>query len=148
MPDTGVPDVPAPEGSDPDLPEPAPQRVGKGVARLLQRAGRSGHSPGRASRVTLVPTHALELLEAAAARDAIALGRIEARPPPDGALDVLVQHLVTIGAGTGFMPEALYAEIRDTHAYRELSESTWRWAIVARLSSMIASFQSFSLRRK
>ncbi|HEV7481443.1 MAG TPA: DEAD/DEAH box helicase, partial [Roseiarcus sp.] len=28
----------------------------KGVARLLQRAGRSGHAPGRVSRITLVPT--------------------------------------------------------------------------------------------
>ena len=28
----------------------------KGVARLLQRAGRSGHAPGRPSRITLVPT--------------------------------------------------------------------------------------------
>ena len=27
----------------------------KGIARLLQRAGRSGHAPGRVSRVTLVP---------------------------------------------------------------------------------------------
>ncbi len=36
----------------------------KGVARLLQRAGRSGHAPGRASRVTLVPTDTLELIEA------------------------------------------------------------------------------------
>lgn len=36
----------------------------KGVARLLQRAGRSGHAPGRVSRVTLVPTNTLELVEA------------------------------------------------------------------------------------
>jgi ATP-dependent Lhr-like helicase len=42
----------------------------KGVARLLQRAGRSGHAPGRPSRVTLVPTNTLELVEAAAARRA------------------------------------------------------------------------------
>src|SRR5690606_20427944 len=82
----------------------------KGVARLLQRAGRSGHSPGRPSRVTLVPTHALELAEAVAARDAIAAGQIEAREPPNAPLDVLVQHLVTIAAGTGFVSEELYAE--------------------------------------
>ena len=43
----------------------------KGVARLLQRAGRSGHAPGRVSRITLVPTHTLELVEAAAVRDAV-----------------------------------------------------------------------------
>ena len=40
----------------------------KGVARLVQRAGRSGHAPGRTSSITLVPTHSLELVEAAAAR--------------------------------------------------------------------------------
>ena len=34
----------------------------KGIARLLQRAGRSGHAPGRESRVTLVPTNTLELV--------------------------------------------------------------------------------------
>jgi ATP-dependent Lhr-like helicase len=48
----------------------------KGVARLLQRAGRSGHAPGRLSRVTCVPTHALELIDAAAARRAASAGRI------------------------------------------------------------------------
>ncbi len=41
----------------------------KGVARLLQRAGRSGHRPGAPSRVTCVPTNAFELVEVAAARE-------------------------------------------------------------------------------
>ncbi|MCM5570835.1 ligase-associated DNA damage response DEXH box helicase [Burkholderiaceae bacterium FT117] len=101
----------------------------KGVARLLQRAGRSGHAPGRPSRVTLVPTNALELVEAAAARDAATAGRIESREPPEGALDVLVQHLVTVAAGPGFRPDALLAEVRDTHAYRGLTDQEWRWAL-------------------
>ena len=35
----------------------------KGVARLIQRAGRSGHGPGKTSRVICVPTHGLELVE-------------------------------------------------------------------------------------
>ncbi|HMP53369.1 MAG TPA: helicase-related protein, partial [Candidatus Melainabacteria bacterium] len=35
----------------------------KGVARLLQRSGRSGHGPGQDSRVTFVPTNCLELIE-------------------------------------------------------------------------------------
>lgn len=101
----------------------------KGVARLLQRAGRSGHAPGRPSRVTLVPTHSLELLEAAAARDAALAGRVEAREPPRKPLDVLVQHLVTIAAGPGFLPDALLAEVRDTHAYRDLDAAAWGWAL-------------------
>ena len=40
----------------------------KGVARLLQRAGRSGHAPGRPSRITLVPTHSIEMAEGPAMR--------------------------------------------------------------------------------
>src|SRR5207237_7619762 len=62
----------------------------KGVARLLQRAGRSGHAPGRPSRVTLVPTNTLELVEATAARRAAQAGKIEKRATPHKPLDVLV----------------------------------------------------------
>jgi ATP-dependent helicase Lhr and Lhr-like helicase len=101
----------------------------KGVARLMQRAGRSGHRPGAASRVICVPTHALELLEIAAARDAIQAGRIEARPPVEAPLDVLVQHLVTAALGGGFRPDALLEEVRGTYAYRDLSDAEWRWAL-------------------
>ncbi|WPN99577.1 ligase-associated DNA damage response DEXH box helicase [Pseudomonas sp. MUP55] len=101
----------------------------KGVARLMQRAGRSGHAPGRPSRVTLVPTHSLELVEAAAAKDAIAQRRIEARESPYKPLDVLVQHLVSMALGGGFTPDAQLAEVRGAWAYRELSEADWAWAL-------------------
>lgn len=101
----------------------------KGVARLLQRAGRSGHSPGRASRVTLVPTQSLELLEAAGARDAVARRQVEGRSAPHKPLDVLVQHLVTVALGGGFTSDALFAEVRSTHAYAELSAEEWQWAL-------------------
>jgi ATP-dependent Lhr-like helicase len=101
----------------------------KGVARLLQRAGRSGHAPGRVSRVTCVPTHGFELVEAAAARRAAAAGRIESRRPPEKPLDVLVQHLVTVGMGGGFQPDALRAEVQGTHAYRNLGDAEWQWAL-------------------
>jgi ATP-dependent Lhr-like helicase len=101
----------------------------KGVARLLQRAGRSGHAPGRVSRVTCVPTHGFELVEAAAARRAAAAGRIEPRRSPEKPLDVLVQHLVTVGLGGGFEPAALLDEVRGTHAFRSLTDEEWQWAL-------------------
>ena len=101
----------------------------KGVARLMQRAGRSGHAPGRPSRVTLVPTHSLELVEAAAAQDAIAQRRIEARESPYKPLDVLVQHLVSMALGGGFTPDALLEEVRGTWAYRDLDKEDWAWAL-------------------
>ena len=107
----------------------------KGIARLLQRAGRSGHAPGRVSRVTLVPTQSLELLEAAAAIQAVKDRDIESRPVPDKPLDVLVQHLVTVALGGGFRSEALYAEVRTAWSYRELTPEEWQWALdfVARI---------------
>ena len=101
----------------------------KGVARLLQRAGRSGHAPGRPSRVTIVPTHTLELVEAAAARSAVAAGRVESRRAPDKPLDVLVQHLVTLALGTGFRDDQVLAEIRSAWSYRELTDEEFAWSL-------------------
>ena len=111
----------------------------KGIARLLQRAGRSGHAPGRESRVTLVPTNTLELVEAAAARAAALAGRVEPRSSPDQPLDVLVQHLVTVALGgaldadgqpcTGFIADELFEEVTGTHAYRGLTRDAFDWAL-------------------
>jgi ATP-dependent Lhr-like helicase len=101
----------------------------KGVARLLQRAGRSGHAPGRVSRVTLVPTNSLELLEAAGARKAVAARRIEGRYVPNKPFDVLVQHMVTIALGGGFRSEELFDEVRQAWSYRHLTHEEWQWAL-------------------
>ncbi|WJD61633.1 ligase-associated DNA damage response DEXH box helicase [Pseudomonas kurunegalensis] len=101
----------------------------KGIARLMQRAGRSGHAPGRRSRITLVPTHSLELVEAAAARQALIAGHIEARCSPQLCMDVLVQHLVSMALGSGFRPKQLLAEVRSTWAFRALRDSQWQWAL-------------------
>lgn len=101
----------------------------KGIARLLQRAGRSGHRPGATSRVTCVPTNALELIEVAAARDGIAAGAIEARLPVTRPLDVLAQHVVTVALGGGFVPDELKAEVKGTHAYSALEDDEWRWVL-------------------
>jgi len=101
----------------------------KGVARLLQRAGRSGHAPGQVSRVTCVPSHALEFVEVAAARRAALAGRIESRRPVERPLDLLTQHLVTIAAGEGFDAEEMKAEVRSARAYRDLTEAEWQWAL-------------------
>lgn len=101
----------------------------KGVARLLQRAGRSGHQPGAESKITCVPTHAFELIEVAAARDAIREGKIEARFPFERPLDVLVQHAVTIALGGGFRADELRDEVRTTYAYRDLLDDEWAWVL-------------------
>jgi ATP-dependent Lhr-like helicase len=101
----------------------------KGVARMLQRAGRSGHAPGRPSRVTLVPTHTMEIVEAAAARRAAQEGRVEKRRAPEKPLDVLVQHIVTIALGGGFRADELFEEVRSAWSYRELTRAEFDWVV-------------------
>ena len=117
----------------------------KGIARLLQRAGRSGHAPGRVSRVTLVPTHSLEILEAAGAKQAVATRRIEARLVPNKPFDVLVQHLVTVALGGGFHSEALYQEVKTAWSYRALTWDEWQWALdfVARGGQSLTAYPEY-----
>ena len=117
----------------------------KGVARLLQRAGRSGHQPGRVSRVTLVPTNTLELVEAVAARRAVAAGRIEKRFAPDKPLDVLVQHLVSMALGGGFVADALFDEVRSAYSYRALTREEFQWALdfVTRGGSSLKAYPEY-----
>ncbi len=101
----------------------------KGVARLIQRAGRSGHRPGLPSRLTFVPTHALELVELAAARRAMEMKQIEGKSPENKPLDVLVQHAVTCGIESHYDPGELLREVRSTSAYESLSDSEWQWVL-------------------
>ncbi|MEM6998992.1 MAG: ligase-associated DNA damage response DEXH box helicase [Pseudomonadota bacterium] len=101
----------------------------KGVARLLQRAGRSGHRPGIPSKIYCVPTNAFELVEIAAVRYAIEQGRIEQRRPLTNCLDVLVQHCVTLALGEGFKADALLSEVKASYAYQDLSENEWQWVL-------------------
>ncbi|MBX3406756.1 MAG: ligase-associated DNA damage response DEXH box helicase [Phycisphaeraceae bacterium] len=101
----------------------------KGVSRLMQRAGRSGHRPGETCRVLCVPTHALELVEIAAARRAVRELHVEPRLPIDRPLDVLVQHLVTCALGGGFTPDSLFDEVRSTAAFAALTRAEFDWAL-------------------
>lgn len=97
----------------------------KGVGRLLQRAGRSGHRPGAASRIVLVPTHAFELLEVAAVRHALDLDAVEPRTVVEAPPDVLAQYLVTVAAGDGFNADRLFDEVRRTVPYQHLPRETF-----------------------
>lgn len=101
----------------------------KGVGRLIQRAGRSGHRPTASSRLVFVPTHAFELIELTAAKQAIEERLIEKRVAVKQPLDVLAQHVVTLACGDGYTQDELYAEITTTHAYQNLSREQWEWVL-------------------
>jgi len=92
----------------------------KGVARFLQRAGRSGHGPGEVSDIHFLPTHSLELLEAAALKQAVLGNKIESRKPVLRAMDVLLQYLMTLAVGEGLQPDRAFDEVRRTHAFASI----------------------------
>ncbi len=101
----------------------------KGVARFMQRAGRSGHSPYDTSYIYFLPTHALELVEAAAIKEAAKNGNIEAREPFVLCFDVLVQYLVTLAIGDGFDEQQIFDEVKATFAFSEMLPEEWKWCL-------------------
>jgi ATP-dependent helicase Lhr and Lhr-like helicase len=98
----------------------------KGVARFLQRAGRSGHHPGEVSKIYFLPTHSLELVEAAALKSAMKENFIESREPMLLSFDVLIQYLGTLAIGEGFYPEIIFKEVLSTYCFRELKRDEWQ----------------------
>lgn len=97
----------------------------KGVSRFLQRAGRSGHSPDAVSKIYFLPTHSLELVEAAALKNAIDENMIESKEPMMLCFDVLIQYLNTLAVSDGFAPDEIYKEIKQTYCFSEITEDEW-----------------------
>ncbi|MFM7814630.1 MAG: ligase-associated DNA damage response DEXH box helicase [Flavobacteriales bacterium] len=101
----------------------------KGIARFMQRAGRSGHSPDGKSRIYFLPTHSLELIECAALQLGLQQGELEKREPYIQCFDVLIQWLVTLGCGDGFRPEDVLESIRATHCYQHIQDDEFLWCL-------------------
>jgi len=98
----------------------------KGVARFLQRAGRSGHQPDAVSKIYFLPTHSLELVEAAALKEAISKTFIESRDPRVLCFDVLIQYLCTLAISDGFDPAIIFEEAKSTYCFRDITTSEWQ----------------------
>lgn len=114
------------------------------VARLVQRAGRSGHRPGASSRIWVVPTQAFQMAEVVALRRAVESGRVEEKKPLVGPLDVLIQHVLTVAAGPGFLADELYGEILTTWAYRNFSRAQFDWVLdFVEFGGVLESYQAY-----
>ena len=102
----------------------------KGVARLVQRAGRSGHQPDSTSRLYFVPTHAFEMVELAAAKQILKRKReYEDRPLLNAPLDCLAQHAVTLALAAPYTADSFAAEVRDCISYQALSDQACHWVL-------------------
>jgi ATP-dependent Lhr-like helicase len=101
----------------------------KGVSRFMQRAGRSGHQPGATSKIYFLPMHSLELIEAAALREAVELEMVESRIPYLRSFDVLIQYMVSLALSDGFNEEELFEEIKTTFCYQSITRDEWLWCL-------------------
>jgi ATP-dependent Lhr-like helicase len=101
----------------------------KGVARFMQRAGRSGHRPGEQSLIYFLPTHAIELIEALALQKAVKTQTVEERLPHINSFDVLAQYLTTLAISEGFVPEQIFNEVKSTFCFQDIDEDIWLWAL-------------------
>lgn len=101
----------------------------KGVARFLQRAGRSGHQPRTPSTIHFLPTHAMELIEASAMQQAVKEQTVENRMPHLLSFDVLIQYLVTLAISNGFYSKEIFQEIKSTFCFQGITKDEWQWCL-------------------
>ncbi|MEK9726997.1 MAG: DEAD/DEAH box helicase [Candidatus Margulisiibacteriota bacterium] len=101
----------------------------KGMARLKQRAGRSGHSPFDASEILMVPRHGFEVIESVAAISNV-MSAVEDDVSVLGMpMDVLMQHIINCCMGARYRKAHLLAMCHATATYEKLSESDLTWML-------------------
>ena len=117
----------------------------KGVARFLQRAGRSGHRPGQESNIYFLATHAIELVEASALKRAVEETVVEDRVPYLNSWDVLVQYLVTLSVSDGFYPDEIYEEVKSTFCYQAITPEDWQFCLnfISRGSQSLQAYDEY-----
>lgn len=117
----------------------------KGVARFLQRAGRSGHRPGQESNIYFLATHAIELVEASALRRAVQETIVEDRVPYLNSWDVLIQYLVTLAVSDGFYPDTIFKEVKSTFCYQGITEDEWQFCLnfITRGSQSLQAYDEY-----
>ncbi len=94
----------------------------KGIARFLQRAGRSGHRPDATSIIYYVPTNSLEIIEGDSLKFAVKEKIVESRIPYLRSFDVLIQYLMTLAVGDGFYEDEILQEIAQTHCFESITQ--------------------------
>ncbi|MCU0429450.1 MAG: ligase-associated DNA damage response DEXH box helicase [Cytophagaceae bacterium] len=117
----------------------------KGVARFMQRAGRSGHQPGAISTLYFLPTNSLEIIEGAAMREAWKDGITEERIPYIRSFDVLSQYLLTLAVSEGMKPEEIFNEIKSTYSYASVTDAEWAWVLqfISQGSQSLAAYEEY-----
>ena len=94
----------------------------KGIARGLQRVGRSGHLVSATSKGRLYVTHRSDLVESTVVAKAMEEHAIEETHVPHDCLDVLAQQIVSMVSVEPWNEEKLFDLIRQSYCYQSLSK--------------------------
>ena len=92
----------------------------KGIARFLQRIGRSNHRLNEPSKAILVPSNRFEYLECVSAISSIKEKILDETKDKEGCLDVLAQHILGVACSKPFEVNELFVEIKKSWPYRNL----------------------------
>lgn len=96
------------------------------VSSLLQRLGRAGHRPGLVSEMAVFPRMAGEALTCALTAELARRGQLEPITPPEGCLDILAQHLVSMAACGGYSVEDVLPVLRRAQPFAGISQGDVR----------------------
>jgi ATP-dependent Lhr-like helicase len=97
----------------------------RGIARGLQRVGRSGHLVGQTSVGRIYATHREDILDAATVAHGMLRGDIEPTYTPRNCLDVLAQQIVACVAGDDWGQDDLYHLVCQAYGYQGLTPTAF-----------------------
>jgi len=115
--------------------------------QALQRAGRSGHGVGLASRAVVYPFHGLDLLAAAAVVDAALESDVDQVRPPRNPLDVLAQTILAMVLFDERRIDDLYDEVRSFSPFTDLARQEFD-SVVGMLSGRYSGSRIKELTRR
>jgi len=97
----------------------------KGVARGIQRIGRSGHQIGKKAKGKMLVSDRDEALECSVLTKCAREDDLDRIHIPENCLDVLAQQIVGMGCDHRWSIEHAYNMIRKSHCYRNLSRNDY-----------------------
>ena len=92
----------------------------KGVARGIQRIGRSGHKIGKKAKGKMLVSDRDDAMECSVLTKCAKEDELDRIQIPENALDVLAQHMVGMACDHRWSIQHLYNVIRRSHCYRGL----------------------------
>lgn len=92
------------------------------ISGTMQRLGRAGHNPSRTSVMYLFPRAAAECVQCGMTARLAREGQIERLNPPEGCLDVLAQHLVSMAAFRSYQVDEVMEILPRAWPFREVTK--------------------------